>query len=661
MIFINSIIWRIIFILVENIYMSIIFPKVKLSKSIFYSFTRWLGILLFAMSLYSLVLVIRVPYPIRPLSQAIRYSLTFVFPSLLLLFFFFFRIPGWWGKLISFTFTMIVFGLSLAGLWSKGDSEYYIISGLIPFVDASAYFNDARRLLEGFQFTDFSAWRPLFPAFLSGIYALAGQNLQVTQAILVATVALSCYLLAIEIQHTHGAAAGAFVITILFFYYRVYSGAMVAENLGLVFGTLGLAVLWREARDHKNSKIYFGVFLVTLALLSRHGAYFLLPGLVIWIGWLFRGSCGFSWRAFGWASGTILFGICFYLVVMLLNYGHVHTPYSYYASIFYDLSTGFQEKHGQIGEDHPEIFEIVEPERTNEIYRLSLKNIAETPFQTISGALKQWKIFFEYGWYAVYGFLVAGTPTVTKIIYAGMYILCLACIFNWFRQSKNVYLTLVIVSVLGIILSVPFVPPQLHNRIRLYAASFPFLAVFPALGLACLLNLAKLEFFLKTPTIVFPGGITVWFGAFLVFITLLGPSLARFVQPATRYQKIHCPEGQETIYVRYTSGSQINIIEEYIMQMDWIPDVHNGRFRWYLHSMPHYDAIEEIENHVSPPATILNGLDLRTGEDYIIIGETTQFPDQSGSVLGICGTRSDNPKVADNHFFFATSIVSVSQ
>lgn len=609
---------------------------------------------------FILVLIIRIPFPLRAVSQATRYGLTIVFPALLVLFFLCFRVHGMWGRVLSLTLTMTVFGLSLAGLWSKGESEYFILSGLIPVDDAGVYLADAKRLLAGYPMSDFSSWRPLFPAMLSGIYAISGMNLQVTQAILVALTGISCYLLAAEIQRTHGAAAAALTLTILFLYYRIVSGALTAESMGISLGALGLAALWSGASNKKKTPIFLGILLVTMALLSRHGTYFILPALVIWAGWLMRRQRRFSWGAFGWAAGAVACGIMIYLAATLVFTRQVKTPYSPYSTFFYDFSVGYPVKRGWVSQVYPQVFELPEPYRAHQIYQLGVEEIRNDPARTVNGALKQWLYFFGFGWYAVYGYLVSGTPIITRMLYAGMYILCLMTIVNWIQERSDAHLTLVVFGFLAIVLSVPFVSPFLHNRVRMYAATYPFLAVLPALGAAWFFKAAKWRCVNQSPGNQSPTSLAGWTGVGMVVFTICSPVVARTLMQPASFMEIECPGDQVAIYFHYPPGSQVNILSEHVMQMDWVPDIHNGRFTAYLHSMPHYDLIDELEANVHPPATILNVLDLRSGSQYLAIGDSMSFPPETGGILGACGMRSQNPEVEDDHIFYISSTTRIS-
>ena len=165
--------------------------------------------------LYAAVLIIDVPKEIGIVS---RYGFTTVVIAIAVVLYPAYRLSGWTGTLASLSLTLILFALPLSGLWNNAVSAEFTIGGLLPWSDASGYYWDARRLLEGDTLSEFSSRRPLFPAMLAVLLGLTQQNLQVTVAILVAISAISCFFAAREVQRSHGVAAGLLVITILFLF-----------------------------------------------------------------------------------------------------------------------------------------------------------------------------------------------------------------------------------------------------------------------------------------------------------------------------------------------------------------------------------------------------------------------------------------------------------
>ena len=66
--------------------------------------------------IFSLILLNRSPFLIRPISMALRTGFGVIIPFAALVMYLTFRIPGKWGDLIAPISTMSLFALGLAGL-----------------------------------------------------------------------------------------------------------------------------------------------------------------------------------------------------------------------------------------------------------------------------------------------------------------------------------------------------------------------------------------------------------------------------------------------------------------------------------------------------------------------------------------------------------------
>ena len=236
------------------------------------------------------------PVEIRSLAATVRYSFAVTSIGVLLLFYALLRLPERWRTPAVFAAAGALFGLALAGLWASGQSEPYVVSGLIPYNDAATYYNDANRLLDGSLISDGSSRRPLSIGLLGVLLGLTGRNLQNATAILTMLEAAACAMMALELRRTKGAAAGAVTFWIAFLFARRFIGTTMTESLGLTLGALSLAALCRGATRRSLMYILAGVFLLTMALNVRAGAFFILPLLVLWVGWLFSGKGWLAWK-----------------------------------------------------------------------------------------------------------------------------------------------------------------------------------------------------------------------------------------------------------------------------------------------------------------------------------------------------------------------------
>ncbi len=250
-----------------------------------------------AILVYSLILVTRSSGILRSTSMVIRSGFALTILIVVVLIYLSFRIPGWIGRLLSLTITLTIFSLALAGLWASVNTEAGLLNGVIPMYDSATYYTDAVRLLTGDVFSITSSRRPLFSAFFAVLLKVSGHNLMVAHGLMTLIVALSCYVLAREIQITHGAEAATLVFLVVFFYYRYHSGAARTEALGVALSALGTGLIWQGIREICQRAVWFGIFLMTMALIARAGAFFVLPFILLWGAWFFRpNSRKLSWR-----------------------------------------------------------------------------------------------------------------------------------------------------------------------------------------------------------------------------------------------------------------------------------------------------------------------------------------------------------------------------
>jgi hypothetical protein len=210
---------------------------------------------------------------------------------------------------------------------------------------------------------------------------------------------------------------------------------------------------------------------------------------------------------------------------------------------------------------------------------------------------------------------------------------------------------------------------------RAYAATQPVLALLPAVGLAWLLQplnrlLQRLQLpwaslqkiatrFMQpvrsTPETVRSGwGLGYTLG--LLAVCALGPlllySLARPVNPAA-----HCAPGQAAALMRYAPGSSIRVIKEDVLQLDWMPEFHQSRFRRWVHGLTDARAAAEFEQ-IQAPVTVMTGIDLRTQRLVWLVAAQELLPETYG-LLAVCGQWSSNTDVAEYHFLYAQGIERV--
>ena len=610
--------------------------------------------IVFSLLIFSLILINRSPNPLRPLSLSLRAGFTIAIPIFAFFLYVSFRLHGWVGRLLSLTLTLALFAFALAGLWATGQSQSTIFNGIVPLLDASEYYVDALRLLAGGDFSVISAHRPLFPGLLAVLLGVTGHNLMVAFGILTALTAVACYLAAREVQRTHGAEAAVLVLIILFLFYRFYSGSAMTENLGVPLGALGFALIWRGAAEHKRITVWLGLFVSTLALNARAGAFFVLPFLLLWGGWAFRESGRrISWRFLGVGSGIVLAGFVVNLMMFRLLATPSGVPFGNFSYHLYGLASG-GESWVYVRLVHPEVLDLQEPERSRMIYRLAFDLIRQNPALLVQGALHNWSMLVSSAGYNVYAYVGGENTTVNLAVRWGLYLLCVLGLLKWFCKPKDVLVSLVVIAALGVLLSVPFVPPTDVQRMRPYAASMMILGLMPGMGLVFILENLKTGFFCK-PVPGYPGrGMTTWFSLLLVGVILIGPLIIKGIVRPPKFGSVSCEPGTELVITRFDPGTFFNVIPKEVIKPDKMPDFHVSRFKRNAHSLPD-GRLVRWALRIIPPKSFFYGLDYQSNEKVLITAPGDMLP-EPGEVLAVCGTFDKDQRVEKYRIFYARSV-----
>jgi hypothetical protein len=613
-----------------------------------------LPFILISIIFFSLILANRSPNLLRPISMSLRTGFGLVIPVTALVLYLTFRIPKHIGELIGMAATLSLFALPLAGLWASGQSQSTILGGLIPLSDAESYYTDALQLMNGSPFSIFAARRPLFAGLLAVLLSLTGRNLMAALAILTAITGLACYFAVREVQRTHGAEIAVFLLMVIFLFNRAHSGISMSENLGVALGTLGFGLLWRGASAKSLLYIFGGLLTTTLALNARAGAFFILPILILWTGWLLRENKLIPWKILFISTGAVVLGFILNLALTRLVAVPSGVPFANFSYTLYGLASG-GKSWVYIFEAHPEVLKIQEPEHSKRIYQLAIELIRANPMQAVHGALFNWKMLFSDSWYNIYAYIGGENWRLTIITRWSMYILCVVGIFAWFRNRRDPIQCLVLASAVGVFISVPFLPPTDAYRMRPYAASIVIFAALPAMGLAYIINqmkrislvdkiLDKGSYLSYTPMLAF---------AFvLIPILLFGPILIRTTAKPQSVQATSCTDGLTPIVIRFDEGTYINLKKQNDPFLDWMPNFHTGTFRENSHSLADSYLINWAEN-IEPPKSIFLTLDYLNRQKVMAVIPTSILP-KTGTLVQFCGQWENDPNLAGYGIFYGS-------
>ena len=188
-----------------------------------------------------------------------------------------------WGfPVIAALFIFAISG-TWAGLARIQDFNGASIGGMIPFSDAGGYAAAAYDSLDGGSWGDMALRRPVAAAFRETL--LLGGGLSYADMLLLqATLAaFATWLAARSIANWAGAAAGFAFVCLAYTIQRSYLTTVLTEPLGLIWSLLSIPFFVIALRYNSLVAAYTAFGLITIALLTRMGAIFLVPAVLIWI------------------------------------------------------------------------------------------------------------------------------------------------------------------------------------------------------------------------------------------------------------------------------------------------------------------------------------------------------------------------------------------
>ena len=500
--------------------------------------------------LYFFILIIKIPYSF---SSFFRYYSVTLFFLTLILFYFSFRLPGNWGRIAGFSITMILFALARSYMWSSGFSDNGILGGLLPYKDGYDYYNGARLISIGHllpQYTVQAADRPLFPSFMSSLFFLTRSNFQWTLAILVGTVGTSCFFSAWHIRKKLGVLAASFYITFLFFYIQPLIGYSLTELLGLAFGCLGFVLLWKAAETLNTRDLVLGIFTLMVGVSARAGAFFIFPMLILWAGWAFRGQKKISLRL-----------IIITLITVIISYLAVNTIYPRlvvesgnrtFGSFSYMIygqvkgGAGWHSAIKDLGTRDPEV-----------VLQAAAQNFRAHPSSLLIGVMKSYRDFFFPGEPGIFSFYSPhGSSRLNILLWImGLALLIWGGIVSVRKKALSTS-TLFLAAFIGILLSIPFLPPVDGGR-RFYASTMPFFFILPTIAISQIFP--KLQH--RTEDITVDRHIH-GMALLLILLTIVAPVLIQKLSSPPIIPTITCPPDQAPFAVEVNPGSYIDLVKD---------------------------------------------------------------------------------------------------
>jgi hypothetical protein len=585
---------------------------------------------------------------------AFRYDFTTVIFLLLLASIAINQLPVRSTNYVMLLLIAMLFALPISGLWNSGQSEQYILGGIIPFSDARYYFMDARRLLEGFDFVTGAARRPLFTALLSTIQWVTSQDLLISIAIITAIIALAVHFAVMEIRHKFGVFAGLLLLILIFLFARSLMGKTLSEMAGLPLGLISFVFLFRGAREKQFPAILLGLFFMSLVQNARAGALLILPVIILWVGWLFRDSRKFDFTKTAIAGLVVALGFAVNMIVFMILASSDSMPFGNFSHTLYGLARGGLG-WTQIYTDHPETWSMPADSQANYIYSLAYEIISRKPLNLLHGILSSYTTFFSLDDY--YGSLCwfGGVGLIGNIARTLLYCLMVFGAFLSARKLQDPVNSLLIAGLIGIFISVPFAPPLDSNRMRVYAATIPFYAAIAVIGFSWLEHKIPFKFF-RSPETQKPSIMPVSILGIIVLVAMtIIPILIRSFTPATIIEKGNCPQGLKQISFRLLPGNYIEIVDDPVMLMDRIPQLRNHSFDTLVHNLPNWETFP-LFTETKPGQIILADLELSEMKEIILIADWNVITRTTES-QSVCDFMSEDRMLRDYRVYFASDPV----
>ncbi len=394
------------------------------------------------------------------------------------------QINNRFGNILTLILVYLLFAIPLIAIWMNGGGNgTTFIGGFIPISDANGYYSSAEWLNQGQLLDSWGTRRPLFHGFLASLFFLAGHQWPTTLILLSIIAIFSIYFSITEIRKYFSVEAATFFILVVFVFYKRFIGTTMSENLGIILGLLSLAILIRGVFSKNKFIIVFGLFLFSLGLNARAGAFFVLPLILAWSWFCYTKDDIFLRKVFTTSLFTValLFGfIINNLDVNLIGLPDTQIPFGNFAASFYGMIFG---GNWTAYMENPALQGLAsEKELWGKTFALSFAAIKSNPKLLVKGSIRAWEAFLTDG----YPFIYFRNIKIRLIlmVFGGWSFLLLAF-------TKSDIARFLLACAFGIWLSVPFVPPWDADRMRAYATTIPLLALFLGFGIQQSLGLFR--------------------------------------------------------------------------------------------------------------------------------------------------------------------------
>ena len=457
---------------------------------------------------------------------------------------------AWLSSTLSVAGVLTVVATTTWLIWTVRIVPPYVLGGIMPVSDSSIYVHGAEHLLEFGYVPGLNGQRLIHTVFIAFLMELVNQNSYKAIFLLAIFAGVVISLATLHVlRHFGPIVTSWFVVTLLLFFEMHAAGSFMSENLGFLLGALSLCVLVSAINRESLTEFIVGTFVLSVGLVSRPGAFMVLPCLLI-----------FGMKFFT-AKGKLPVGILLSAAVVspfLLNWTalellvhEAQTGFSNFSSCVYGLARG-GVGWAALYTEHPEISSLSGAALERATYQLALTEIHSNPFNLLLGCLA-----------SIYRLTIVGemfdyVPSPARLLICQLPT-CLGLV--WIVRTKTEPASKFLLYVMaGILASCPVL---VDGGGRVFAVTVPFTALLAAIGWHPILNLLKIGRVNTTNNGIVLSNSIRCVALALTSIVIAAPFMFwhRALPKATDNQSLSCGDGSKLVQLRLSVGSFITILD----------------------------------------------------------------------------------------------------
>jgi len=375
-------------------------------------------------------------------------------------------------------FTVALAWMIILHRWYTGTTPSLLVAGALPVSDALGYWSCTNSALgigtqaPPFIQKAFCFRRAIYPSFLATLLALSNWHMAIVLLLQGVLVALAIFSLCVAAVGMIGIAGSVLVCTLLFSFAAEHVLALLmTEVLGLIAGTVALALLLQGAPAGKSGLLFGGMALLSVGMATRAGALLILPAVLFWIATYVKVR-GFQWvTALAGAALALSAGFGLQWLLIVLNGVSPEVSFGSFATVLYRMSIGAASWH-VVYSNHPEFTSLPEAEVFRALYRYAFANLLSQPAVFFHTYLKEAQQYMA----SLLGFEYSAPWDKALMVFFMLGFV--RCIRGW-RDSRQRLLTLATAAELVL-------APLLFGdgQSRVFAVSIGIRAIVTALGFA---------------------------------------------------------------------------------------------------------------------------------------------------------------------------------